>query len=107
VGAGGGFGAFAGVSEERPRVVVQFPANANDMLLSGTLAGGEALSNRAAAVDVPLGKGHMVLFALRPFWRWQTQGTYFLAFNAILNWDHLDAGKPAPVRAQSTAAGQQ
>jgi hypothetical protein len=104
-GGGGGFGAGAAAAE-RPRVVVQFPASANDMLLSGTLAGGEALSNRAALVDVPLGKGHMVLFALRPFWRWQTQGTYFLAFNAILNWDHLDAGKPASTRAQSTEAGQ-
>jgi len=87
-------------------VVVQFPANAADMLLSGTLAGGEALSNRAALVDVPLGKGHIVLFALRPFWRWQTQGTYFLAFNAILNWDHLDAGKPAPTRQPQATAGQ-
>ena len=68
------------------------------MLLSGTLAGGEALENRAAALDLPLGSGHIVMFALRPFWRWQTQGTYFLAFNAILNWDHLDAGSrpPAP-----------
>jgi hypothetical protein len=47
-------------------------------------------------VDVPQGEGHMVLFALRPFWRWQTQGSYFLGFNAILNWNHLDAGAPAP-----------
>ena len=31
----------------RPRVVMQFPAAAGDMLLSGTLAGGEALANRA------------------------------------------------------------
>jgi hypothetical protein len=76
------------------------------MLLSGTLAGGEALANRALAVDVPLGQGHIVMFALRPFWRWQTQGTYFLAFNAILNWDHLDAGKPAP-QAASTASPAQ
>ena len=93
---GGRGGAFSGpsmVPTERPRVVVRFPANPNDMLLSGTLAGGEALSNRALAVDVNMGKGHIVMFALRPFWRWQTQGTYFLAFNAILNWDHLDAGK--------------
>jgi len=81
------------VSTERPRVVMQFPAKADDMLLSGTLAGGEALANRALAVDVSLGKGHIVMFALRPFWRWQTQGTFFLAFNAILNWDHLDAGR--------------
>ena len=84
------------IDETRPRVVMQFPANPNDMLLSGTLAGGQAISNKALAVDVPLGKGHVVMFALRPFWRWQTQGTYFLAFNAILNWNDLDAGKPAP-----------
>ena len=76
----------------RPRVVLEFPANPNDILLSGTLGGGEALAHRALAVDMPLGAGHVVMFALRPFWRWQTQGTFFLAFNAILNWDHLDAG---------------
>ena len=87
---------------------LQFPPNANDMLLSGTLGGGEALANRALAVDVSLGKGHIVMFALRPFWRWQSQGTYFLAFNAILNWDHLDAGKPNPAqgRATDTPGGQ-
>ena len=81
------------VATERPRVVMQFPSKADDMLLSGTLAGGESLINRALVVDISLGKGHIVMFALRPFWRWQTQGSFFLAFNAILNWDHLDAGK--------------
>jgi Zinc carboxypeptidase len=91
------------IEDVRPRVVMQFPTNANDMLLSGTLAGGQALSGRALALDVPVGKGHIVMFALRPFWRWQTQGTYFLAFNAILNWNHLDAGKAEPRRRNSTA----
>lgn len=86
-GGGGG-------NEQAPRIVMQFPANPNDMLLSGMLAGGQHLSNRALAIDAPLGKGHIVMFALRPFWRWQTQGTYFLAFNAILNWNDLNAGKP-------------
>jgi hypothetical protein len=104
-GFGGGRGAFAAVSEERPRVVVQFGSNANDLLLSGTLAGGETLTNHAAAVDVTLGKGHIVMFALRPFWRWQSQGTYMLAFNAIMNWDHLDAGKPERTAAQGPSAG--
>jgi hypothetical protein len=98
-GSGGGSGNLGAATGPPARVVLRFPANANDMLLSGTLAGGEALANRALVVDMPLGSGHVVMFALRPFWRWQTQGTYFLAFNAILNWDHLDAGKPA-------AAGQ-
>jgi len=71
-------------------------ANANDMLLSGTLLNGQLLANRAAALDHPLGKGHVVMFAIRPFWRWQTQGTYTLGFNAIMNWNDLDAGKAAP-----------
>ena len=78
---------------QHPRVVMSFPAKAEDILLSGMLSGGAALQNHALLVDVPQGKGHMVLYALRPFWRWQTQGSYFLGFNAIINWDHLDAGK--------------
>jgi hypothetical protein len=80
----------------QPRVVMQFPDKASDILLSGLLSGGDALTRKALIVDVPAGKGHMVLYALRPFWRWQTQGSYFLGFNALLNWDHLDAGA-APV----------
>jgi hypothetical protein len=95
-GGRGGSGGRRGAAGTAARVVLRFPAKPDDMLLSGTLAGGEAIANRALAADVALGKGHIVLFALRPFWRWQTQGTYFLAFNAILNWDHLDAGKAAP-----------
>ena len=87
-------------------MIVRWPANANDMLLSGTLGSGEAVANHALAVDVPLGKGHIVMFALRPFWRWQTQGTYMLAFNAIMNWDHLDAGKSAPSAGTTTDAQQ-
>jgi hypothetical protein len=87
-------------------VIVRFPANANDIMLSGTLGGGEAVTNRALAVDVPMGKGHVVMFALRPFWRWQTQGTFMLAFNAIMNWDHLDAGKPAPPAPAMAEGGQ-
>ncbi|HEV8598947.1 MAG TPA: M14 family zinc carboxypeptidase [Gemmatimonadales bacterium] len=97
-GGGGGGGAFGALGAagagERPRVVVSFPLNQDDMLLSGTLAGGQALAGRAQLVDAPIGKGHVVLFAIRPFWRWQTQGTYFLGFNAILNWNDLNAGKP-------------
>ena len=101
-GRGGGGGGFGGAGTEPPRVVMRFPANPNDMLLSGTLAGGQALANRAQVVDVPLGQGHVVMFAIRPFWRWQTQGTYFLAFNAILNWNDLDAGRATESRRQTT-----
>jgi Zinc carboxypeptidase len=77
----------------RPRVVMRFPDNPNDLLLSGTIANGQYLSGRAIAVDEKIGQGHAVMFAIRPFWRWQTQGTYTLGFNAIMNWNDLDAGK--------------
>ena len=92
---------------QRPRTVMAFPAQADTILLSGLLEGGQALTRKALIVDVPDGKGHMVLFGLRPYWRWQTQGSYFLGFNAILNWDHLDAGsppKPAPAKPEGTKA---
>lgn len=79
-----------------PRVVMSFPGKTSDILLSGMLSGGNELVNKPLVVDVPAGQGHMVLFALRPFWRWQTQGSYMLGFNTILNWDHLDAGTPSP-----------
>jgi hypothetical protein len=90
-------GARAGRGNERPpadapRVVLAFPSNPGEMLLSGVLVGGEALANRAQIVDMRVGRGHVVAFAIRPFWRWQTQGTFFLGFNAILNWNDLDAG---------------
>jgi len=75
----------------RPRVVLQFPVDAAQMLLSGSLLNGAALSGRALVVDAPIGRGHLVMFALRPFWRAQTQGAYSLVFNTILHWNDLDA----------------
>jgi hypothetical protein len=101
----GGGGPNAEETAPAPRVVMQFPAKPDQMLLSGELAGGQALSGRALAIDQPLGQGHVVMFALRPFWRWQTQGTYALGFNAIINWDHLDAGKAEPAKHKAEAEG--
>jgi hypothetical protein len=83
------------IDERAPRVILRFPTDANDMLLSGALVGGQALSGRAVALDANVGKGHVVMFANRPYWRWETQGSFFLGFNAILNWNDLDVGKPA------------
>jgi hypothetical protein len=104
-GGRGGFGGFGGGdADTRPRVVMQFPANPDEMLLSGVLVGGQLLANRAQIIDAPVGQGHVVMFAIRPFWRWQTQGTYFLGFNAILNWNDLDAGRAG---ARRTTTSQQ
>jgi hypothetical protein len=79
----------------RPRVVLRF-ADARDLLYSGQLAAGNELAGHPAVVDLPVGKGHIVMFALNPFWRGETTGSYALLFNAMLNFDHLDLGKPLP-----------
>ena len=104
--AGGRGGSGRGTdTASAPRVLLSFPLDPNDLLLSGLLVGGEALAGRAVAIDAPLGKGHVVMFANRPYWRWQTQGNFFLGFNAILNWNDLDAGR-APAGAATTQAAE-
>jgi hypothetical protein len=101
-GGGGGFGGRGGgANPNAPRVLLSFPTDPNDLLLSGLLVGGDAIAGRAVAIDAPVGKGHVVLFANRPFWRWQTQGNFFLGFNTILNWNDLDAGRTAPATTTS------
>ncbi len=76
----------------RPRVIMRY-GDAKDLLVSGLLDGGGDLAQRPMVVDVPLDKGHVVLFSNNPIWRGETQGSYFLVFNALLNHDNLDAGR--------------
>lgn len=80
--------------EMRPRVVLRF-APEKELLVSGMLAGGSELAGKAAVVDVPVGKGHVVMFANNPMWRHETNGSFSLLFNAVLNFDNLGAGRPA------------
>ncbi len=75
----------------RARIVVSFARKADDLLISGGLAGGEALAGAPALADATIGKGHVVMFSFNPTWRSQTQGSYFFLFNALLNWRNLDA----------------
>ena len=87
--------------EARPRVVLRF-SDEKDLLVSGMLAGGRELANRPVVVDVPRGRGHVLLFANNPIWRNATQGSYFLLFNAMLNFDHLGVGAASgPAKAAS------
>ncbi len=75
---------------QRARVIVRFHEKVDSLLVSGLLVGGDELNGKAAVVDAPLGAGHVVYFGIRPFWRWETQGSFALALNAIANWNALD-----------------
>jgi hypothetical protein len=76
----------------RPRVALRFDAQ-NTLLVSGLLEGGADIAQRPVVVDVPVGKGHVVLFANNPIYRGETIGSYSLVFNAIMNFDSLNAGR--------------
>jgi hypothetical protein len=78
-----------------PRVVLRF-SDEKDLWISGMLAGGSDLAGSPAVIDVPVGRGHVVLFATNPMWRQETQGEFMLLLNTALNYDHLNAGRKVP-----------
>jgi hypothetical protein len=78
--------------EQRPRVIMRF-SDQRDLLVSGLLSGGGNIAQRPVVVDVPVERGHVVLFANNPVWRGSTIGTYSLVFNTIMHFDNLNAGR--------------
>jgi hypothetical protein len=73
----------------RARAILRFHDRADSLLVSGLLVAGDELAGKAAVVDAPVGSGHVVMFGIRPMWRWESQGSFALALNAIANWEHL------------------
>jgi len=97
-------GPFFTPPAQRPRVVLRFVTDERNLLVSGMLAGASELANAPAVIDVPVGRGHVVMFANNPMWRHQTQGSFFLLFNAALNFDSLNTERaPQQTRRASTA----
>jgi hypothetical protein len=92
-GAGGGFGGRGGgagaTAAMTARTILRMNSNVDSLLVSGGMLHGEEMAGKAAVVDVPLGKGHMVMFGIRPMWRFQTHGSFALVLNALANWNAL------------------
>ncbi|HEX7123752.1 MAG TPA: hypothetical protein VF178_15350, partial [Gemmatimonadaceae bacterium] len=63
-------------------VLAKYPADTTP-LRSGFLNGEQHMRGRAAAVDVKLGDGHVVLIAFQPQWRGQPTGTFRVVFNSL------------------------
>ena len=76
----------------RARVVLRY-ADAKDLLISGLVEGGGEIAQHPAVVDAPFGQGHVVMFSINPVWRGETQGTYSLVLNTVMNFDSLNAGR--------------
>jgi hypothetical protein len=98
----------ADIDRQRGRVILSFHNKADSLLVSGLLVNGSAMAGKAAVVDAPVGRGHVVLFGIRPMWRWQTQGTFALVLNAMANWEHLGVttGPEKPTIAEAEGSGK-
>ena len=66
------------------RMVLRYPAQGADLLMSGFLQGAEEIAGKAAAVEVPVGRGRVLMFGFRPQYRGQSVATFKLLFNALL-----------------------
>jgi hypothetical protein len=94
----------ADIERQRGRVVLRFHDKADSLLVSGLLVNGGEMTGRAAVVEAPVGRGRVVLFGIRPMWRWQSQGTFALLLNAMVHWNHL--GVTTTAEKTAVAAGQ-
>ncbi len=79
---GTAFNIVPSFASESPRVISKYP-NA-DLLMSGYLRGEEHLVNKAAAVEVPVGTGRVILLGFGVKQRAQPHGTFKLLFNSLL-----------------------
>ena len=70
-----------GGGSSKPTVVAHYPTG--NLLRSGLLKGGEYLNNKAAAVEVRLGQGRVILYGFGVQRRAQPHQTFKLLFNAI------------------------
>src|SRR5262245_25863794 len=70
--------------DREQQVLMRFPGNEKS-LLSGLMRGVTETRNRPAIVDVPTGKGRVILFATNPCYRWQNHGEFAMLFNTILH----------------------
>jgi hypothetical protein len=76
----------------RARVVLRY-ADSKELLISGLVENGNDIAQHPAVVDVPRGTGHVVLFSINPVYRGETENTYSLVLNTLLNFDSLNAGR--------------
>jgi hypothetical protein len=80
---------------DRARVILRY-ADSKELLISGLVTGGNEIAQHPAVLDVPTGAGHVILFSINPVYRGETENTYSLVLNTVLNFDSLNAGKKTP-----------
>jgi len=63
--------------------------DAGPFVLSGFVRGEDVVNGKPAILDVPTGKGRVILFAFNPLHRYLNLSDFRFVYNAILNWNDL------------------
>jgi hypothetical protein len=59
------------------------------LVLSGFVRGEEGLDGKPAILDLPAGRGRVILFAFNPLHRYLNHSDFRLFYNVLLNWNDL------------------
>jgi hypothetical protein len=101
--AGGPLLTVAGAG--RGWVLASFPGG-DESVMSGLMRGAQEIRGRAAVIDAPEGKGHVILFSTNPAYRWQNLGEFNMLANAILNFNDFPAAPATPAGGRGARGGQ-
>ncbi|HYL36751.1 MAG TPA: M14 family zinc carboxypeptidase [Bryobacteraceae bacterium] len=81
--------------DDRKRfVLMQFPGT-DKSVLSGLMKGVAEIRDRPALVNVPEGRGRVLMFATNPCYRWQNLGEFNMLANAILHFHYWPKSAPS------------
>ncbi len=70
--------------DREQQILMRFPGGEKSVM-SGLMRNPNEIRNRPAIVDVPAGRGRVILFATNPCYRWQNHGEFTMLFNTILH----------------------
>ncbi len=89
--------------EDEDDAVLMEYVGGDGAVLSGLMRGAAQIKDRPAIVNVPVGRGRLLMFSTNPVYRWQNHGEFNMLFNALMNFDDLQT--PAPEERTVTDGG--
>jgi len=84
--------------EDRKKWILANYPGTDKSVLSGLMKGVAEIKGRPAIVDVPTGRGRVLMFATNPCYRWQNLGEFNMLVNSILHFNDF----PKPAAAEPT-----
>ena len=79
-------GPFLTVPERLKGLVL---AQFTGVVSSGLMRLPNEIQKKPAVMDVPVGKGRVIVFATNPCYRWQNHGEFAMLFNAIVHYNDI------------------